>query len=62
MLRTNDSLLLLVLYVDDLLITGFLTSTIAAVRRIMHDKFLMTSIGRLHFFLGLEINHDASDI
>jgi hypothetical protein len=62
MLRTTDSLLPLVLYVDYLLITGCSTSTIVAVKRILHDKFLMTDMGPLHFFLGLEISQDASDI
>jgi hypothetical protein len=62
MLRTVDSLLLLVLYVDDLLITDCSTSTIAAVKRILHDRFLMTDMGPLHFFLGLEISQDASGI
>jgi hypothetical protein len=62
MLRMTDSLLLLVLYVDDLLITGCSTSTIVAVKRILHDRFLMTDMGPLHFFLGLEISQDASGI
>jgi hypothetical protein len=35
MLRTTDSLLLLVLYVDDLLITSCSTSVIVAVKRIL---------------------------
>jgi hypothetical protein len=62
MLRMDDSLLLLVLYVDDLLITGCLTSTIDAINRILHDMFLMTDMSPLHFFLGLEISQDASGI
>ena len=62
MLRTIDSLLLLVMYVDDLLITGCLTSVISAVKRILHDRFLMTDMGPLHFLLGLEIIQDASGI
>jgi hypothetical protein len=62
MLRMVDSLLLLVLYVDDLLITDCSTSAIFAVKRILHDRFLMTNMGLLHFFLGLEINQDASGI
>jgi hypothetical protein len=62
MLRTTDSLLLLVLYVDDLMITGCSTSVIVAVKRILHDRFLMTDMGPLHFFLGLEISQDASGI
>jgi hypothetical protein len=62
MLMTVDSLLLLILYVDDLLITGCSTSSIAAVKRILHDKFLMTDVGPLHFFLGLKISQDVSGI
>jgi hypothetical protein len=62
MLRMIDSLLLLVLYVDDLLITGCSTSMIATVKMILHDRFLMTDMGPLHFFLGLEISQDASGI
>ena len=62
MLRIADSLLLLVLYVDDLLITGNSTSALAAIKRILHDRFLMTYMGPLHLFLSLEISHDASGI
>jgi hypothetical protein len=62
MLKMDDSLLPLVLYVDDLLITGCSTSTISAVKRILHDRFFMTDMGPLHFFLGLEISQDVSGI
>jgi hypothetical protein len=62
MLRMADSLLLLVMYADDLLIIGCSTSTIVVVKRILHDRFLMTHMSPLHFFLGLEISQDASGI
>jgi hypothetical protein len=62
MLGMAESLLLLVLYVDDLLITGCSTSVIDAVKRILLDRFLMMDMGPLHFFLGLKINQDASGI
>jgi hypothetical protein len=62
MLRTIDSLLILVLYVDDLLITGCSTSSIVAVKGILHDRFFMMDMGPLHYFLGLEISQDASCI
>eukprot|EP00253_Pinus_taeda_P024971 PITA_24971 len=60
--KTYDSLLILVLYVDDLLITGSSASSIATVKRALHDRFLMTDMGTLHFFLGLEIIQDAIGI
>jgi hypothetical protein len=62
MLRMVNSLLLLVLYVDDLLIIGCLTSTISIVKRILHERFFMTDMDLLHFFLGLKISQDASSI
>eukprot|EP00253_Pinus_taeda_P028698 PITA_28698 len=62
MLTTHDSLLILVLYVDNLLITGSSVSAIAAIKRALHDRFLMTDMGPLHFFLGLEISQDATAI
>jgi hypothetical protein len=62
MLMTVDSLLLLVLFVDDLLIIGCSTSMITTVKRILHERLLMTDMGLLHFFLGLKISEDASCI
>eukprot|EP00253_Pinus_taeda_P019102 PITA_19102 len=62
MLRAHDSLVILVLYVDDLLITSSSASAIATVKRALYDRFLMTDMGPLHFFLGLEISQDATGI
>eukprot|EP00253_Pinus_taeda_P035763 PITA_35763 len=62
MLRTHGSLLILVLYVDDLMITGRLASAIVVVKRALHDRFLMMDMGPLHFFLGLDISQDATSI
>jgi hypothetical protein len=48
MLKTVDSLLLLVLYVDDLLIIDCLNSVIATIKRIMHERFFMKNMGPLY--------------
>jgi hypothetical protein len=37
-------------------------SSIVAVKRIWHDRFLMMDMGSLHHFLHPEISHDPSDI
>jgi hypothetical protein len=55
MLRTIDSLLILVLYVVDILITDNLISMIYLVKGILHDRFSMMDMVPLHLFLGLEI-------
>eukprot|EP00253_Pinus_taeda_P015672 PITA_15672 len=39
-----------------------LVLAISAVKRALHDRFLMTDMGPLHFFLGLEISQDATGI
>jgi hypothetical protein len=62
MLRNIDSLMILVLYFDDLLIIGSSSSTISMVKDILDDRFSMTDMDPLHFFLGLDISQDASGI
>jgi hypothetical protein len=62
MSMTTDSLMILVLYVDDLLITGSSASTIVVAKDILHDRFSMTNMGPCHFFLGLDISQDAFGI
>ena len=62
MMRTTDSMMILVLYVDDLLITGSSALAIDLVKDILHGKISMKNMGPLHFFLGLEISQDASGI
>jgi hypothetical protein len=44
------------------LITNYSTSTIAAVKRILHERFLMMNMGLLYFFFGLKFSQDASSI
>lgn len=61
-LQHDDSLLLIVLYLDDLLITGNLTSVIDSEKAAMHDRFSMTNLGLLHYFLGLEVSQFTSRI
>ena len=52
----------MVLYVDDLLITGSSTSVITEIKTAFHKRFSMTDTGLLNFFLGLEINQSCSGI
>jgi hypothetical protein len=56
-MQHDDSLFLIVLYVDDLLMTENLTSTIDSAKSTLHDRFSMIDLGLLHYFLGLEVSH-----
>ncbi|KAK1663670.1 hypothetical protein QYE76_051829 [Lolium multiflorum] len=47
---------LLLLYVDDMIITGDNPEYIAFVKARLRDQFLMTDFGPLHYFLGLEVS------
>jgi len=45
-----------------LLITGSSSSDIAWVKTALHDRFAMTDMGLLHYFLGLEVSQSDSGI
>jgi hypothetical protein len=59
MMRTIESLMILVLYVDDILIIGSTASAIDVVKDIFHDRFSMENMGPLNLFLVLEISQDV---
>eukprot|EP01018_Ginkgo_biloba_P029061 Gb_03163 [translate_table: standard] len=59
--KSNDELLILVLYVDDLIITGSSTSLIHNVKSSLMNQFEMTDLGLLHFFHGLQVNQLERD-
>ena len=45
----------IVIYVDDLIISGDDQGFISATKQKLHAQFDMADLGLLHFFLGLEI-------
>ncbi|KAK1648516.1 hypothetical protein QYE76_066321 [Lolium multiflorum] len=47
---------LLLLYVDDMIITGDDPEYIAFVKARLRDQFLMTDLGPLRYFLGIEVS------
>jgi hypothetical protein len=49
-----DECLILVLYVDDLFLTGS-ESLIAECKRALTSEFEMKVLGMMHYFLGLEV-------
>ena len=52
---------LLLLYVDDMIITGDDSDYIAFVKARLRDQFLMIDLGPLRYFLGIEIS-STSDV
>eukprot|EP00253_Pinus_taeda_P034312 PITA_34312 len=53
--KVFKSLIILVLYVDDLIVTGSDPNLINHVNSSLKKKFEMTDLGHLHYFLGLQV-------
>ena len=58
----HGSLMIIVLYVDDLLITRISKKDIASLNDAMNHAFSMTDLGLLSQFLGLEISQSQHGI
>jgi len=53
--REDTSLLIICLYVDDLMLTGSNIQDIEDFKPVTKSKFEMTNLGKLAYFLGMEI-------
>eukprot|EP00253_Pinus_taeda_P007464 PITA_07464 len=53
--KVGKSLIILVLYVDDLILTGSDPNLINHVKSSLKKKFEMTYLGHLHYFLSLQV-------
>ena len=53
-LLVRSEILILVLYIDDLILTGA-DKLIAGCKSDLASKFKMKDIGPMHYFLGLEV-------
>ena len=50
----DDSIQILLLYFEDILITGSCISNIGSIKSSLHNAFSLTNLGLLKQFLGLE--------
>ncbi|KAG8495046.1 hypothetical protein CXB51_012729 [Gossypium anomalum] len=60
--KQGDKIVVLLVYVDDLLITGNDIGMIDELKRVLHSSFKMKDLGELKFFLGIEIARSNSGI
>uniref|UniRef100_UPI0033982526 reverse transcriptase domain-containing protein n=1 Tax=Acinetobacter baumannii TaxID=470 RepID=UPI0033982526 len=54
--------IILLVYVDDIIITGSTAALIQDVTRAMYTTFKMKDLGPLHYFLGMEVSRTGSDL
>ncbi|GAU51888.1 hypothetical protein TSUD_416730 [Trifolium subterraneum] len=53
--RTPKGIVVLLVYVDDIVVTGSDQEGISKIRELLHSSFHMKELGRLTYFLGLEL-------
>lgn len=53
--RNDNSLVLVVVYVDDIILIGTDMKEIGFLKAFLHEKFRIKDLGRLYYFYGLEI-------
>ncbi|KAJ0843293.1 putative RNA-directed DNA polymerase [Helianthus annuus] len=59
---TNSVFLVLLVYVDDIVLTGNDISEIDKVKKLLQSKFLIKDLGLLKYFLGIEVIRSSQGI
>ncbi len=55
MKKTNHGIVVIVIYVDDLIITGDSNADISNLKKLLKQKFEMMDLGELRYFLDIEV-------
>jgi len=53
--KIDHGIIIIVIYVDDLIITGYSDVDIFDLRKLLKQKFEMKDLGELRYFLGIEV-------
>ncbi|CAM8890431.1 unnamed protein product [Rhodiola kirilowii] len=61
-MKKDGAFIILLVYVDDVIITGTSSTLISEVKQYIHDKFRIKDLGLLKYFLGLEVARSDAGI
>lgn len=61
-LRRHEWIVIILVYVDDLLITGSNEELITEAKGVLHRKFKLKDLGELKYFLGIEVLRSKAGI
>ncbi|KAK2396270.1 putative mitochondrial protein [Trifolium repens] len=60
--RTSKGIVILLVYVDDIVITGSDQEAITTIKQLLHSTFHMKDLGQLTYFLGLDVQFQQKGI
>jgi hypothetical protein len=50
------------LYINNIVLIASLTRLLDRITTFLRSEFAMTDMGSLHYFLGITVTHDSSDM
>jgi hypothetical protein len=53
--KTDHAIVIIIIYVDDLIITRNNDGDIFDLKKLLKQKFEMKDLGELHYFLGIKV-------
>src|SRR3954469_14949673 len=62
MQNTSKGIVLLLVYVDDIVVTGSDQESISTIKKLLQSTFHMKDLGQLTYFLGLEVQYQQEGI
>jgi hypothetical protein len=60
--QTANTFTILLVYVDDIILTGNSLSEFVHIKTVLHSAFKIKDLGVLKYFLGLEVAHSTTGI